>query len=69
MKVNDRVNRNALISYDEGGEGWWPLETLRKLDEQDASTQLLSPRNYMNNDTTAAAIAYDCFGVYLETDY
>ena len=34
-----------------------------------AATQLLSPRNYMNNGTTAAAVAYDCSGVYVETDY
>jgi hypothetical protein len=34
-----------------------------------AATQLLSPRNYMNNDATAAVIAYDCAGVYVETDY
>lgn len=34
-----------------------------------AATQLLSPRNYMNNGTTAAAVAYDCSGVYVETDF
>ncbi|GAA0306585.1 DUF2793 domain-containing protein [Rhodovulum strictum] len=34
-----------------------------------ASTQLLSPRNYMNTGSTAAAVAYDCSGVYVETDY
>jgi len=34
-----------------------------------ASTQLLSPRNYMNNGATAAAVAYDCSGIYVETDY
>ncbi len=34
-----------------------------------AATQLLSPRNYMNNGATAAAVAYDCSGVYVETDY
>ena len=34
-----------------------------------ATTQLLSPRNYMNNGATAAAVAYDCSGVYVETDY
>jgi hypothetical protein len=27
-----------------------------------AATQLLSPRNYMNNGATAAAVAYDCSG-------
>ncbi|WP_333827597.1 DUF2793 domain-containing protein [Pararhodobacter sp.] len=34
-----------------------------------AATQLLSPRNYMNTGSTAAAVAYDCPGVYVETDY
>jgi hypothetical protein len=34
-----------------------------------AATQLLSPRSYMNTGSTAAAVAYDCSGVYVETDY
>lgn len=34
-----------------------------------AAAQLLSPRNYMNNGATAAVVAYDCAGVYVETDY
>lgn len=34
-----------------------------------AATQLLSPRNFMNNGPTAAAVAYDCSGVYVEMDY
>lgn len=34
-----------------------------------AATQLLSPRNYMNTGSTATAVAYDCSGVYVETDY
>jgi len=35
-----------------------------------ASTTFLSVRNYMNNGATVAAtVAYDCSGVYLETDY
>ena len=34
-----------------------------------AATQLLSVRNFMNNGATAAAVAYDCSGVYVETDY
>lgn len=33
------------------------------------STTFLSVRNYMNNGGTASACAYDCSGVYLETDY
>jgi hypothetical protein len=34
-----------------------------------ASTQFLSPRLYLNTGATAAAVAYDCAGLYLETDY
>jgi hypothetical protein len=34
-----------------------------------ASTQFLAPRLFMNNGATAAAVAYDCSGVYLETDF
>jgi len=34
-----------------------------------ASTTFLSVRNYANNGGTASAVAYDCSGVYLETDY
>lgn len=34
-----------------------------------ANTQFLSPRLFMNNGATAAAISYDCSGVYVETDY
>ena len=34
-----------------------------------ATTQFLSPRFYLNTGTTAAAVAYDCAGIYLETDY
>jgi len=37
--------------------------------DQPANTQFLSPRLFMNNGATAAAIAYDCSGVYVETDY
>ena len=33
------------------------------------NTQFLSPRLFMNNGATAAAVAYDCSGVYLETDF
>lgn len=32
-------------------------------------TQPLSTRNFMNNGATAAAVAYDFLGVYVETDY
>ncbi|MDO8985657.1 DUF2793 domain-containing protein [Cypionkella sp.] len=34
-----------------------------------ATTQFLSPRLYLNTGVTAAAVAYDCAGIYLETDY
>ena len=34
-----------------------------------ANTQFLSPRLFMNNGAAAAAVAFDCAGVYLETDY
>ena len=34
-----------------------------------AATTFLTPRNYLNNDTTAAAVAFDCAGVYIETDF
>ncbi|MES2667887.1 MAG: DUF2793 domain-containing protein [Pseudomonadota bacterium] len=33
------------------------------------NTQFLSPRLFMNNGATAAAVAYDCSGAYVETDY
>ena len=34
-----------------------------------ANTQFLSPRLFTNNGATAAAVAYDCSGVYEETDF
>ena len=34
-----------------------------------AATQFLGPRLFMNNGATAAAVAFDCPGAYLETDY
>jgi hypothetical protein len=34
-----------------------------------AANQFLAPRLFMNNGATAAAVAYDCSGVYIETDY
>ena len=34
-----------------------------------AATQFLSPRLFLNNGAAAAAVAYDCAGVYLETDF
>ncbi len=34
-----------------------------------ANTQFPSRRLYLNTGATAAAVAYDCSGVYVETDY
>ena len=34
-----------------------------------AANQFLAPRLFMNNGATAAAVAFDCAGLYLETDY
>ena len=34
-----------------------------------AITLFLSPRLYLYKAATAAAVAYDCSGVYVETDY
>ena len=34
-----------------------------------SAAQLLSPQNFINNGATAAAIAYDFSGTYVETDH
>ena len=34
-----------------------------------AANQFLAPRLFINNGATAAAVAVDCAGVYLETDF
>jgi hypothetical protein len=34
-----------------------------------AANQFLSPRLFMNNGVTAAAVAFGCSGVYVETDF
>ena len=34
-----------------------------------AATHFLSPQLFMNNGATAAAVAYDCSRIYVETDY
>lgn len=34
-----------------------------------ANTQFLPPRLFMKNGAMAAAVAYDCLGGYVETDY
>ena len=33
-----------------------------------APTQMLAPRNFLSNGSTAAAVAYDCAGVYIDSD-
>lgn len=33
------------------------------------ATQFLSPRLFISTGATAAAVSYDCAGVYLETDF
>ena len=33
------------------------------------AAEIPPPRLFMNNGATAAAVAFDCAGVYLETDY
>lgn len=37
--------------------------------ELPANTQFMSPRLFMNTGATAAAVACDCAGVYLVTDF
>ena len=34
-----------------------------------AANRFLGPRLFMNNGATAAAVAFDCSGVYVETDF
>jgi hypothetical protein len=34
-----------------------------------AATQFLSPRLFLNTGATATAVACNCAGVYVETDY
>ena len=34
-----------------------------------ANTQFLSPQLFMTNGAVVAAVAYDCSGAYVETDY
>ena len=55
MRVVDEVSRAA---FEQGIAADLP-----------AATQFLSPRLVLNTGATAAAVAYDCAGVYVETDY
>lgn len=34
-----------------------------------SNTTMLAPRSYLSNVATASAVAYDCCGVYIESDY
>lgn len=64
----------SAIARQEGAGEIWISEILSKLTvkitaDLPANTQFLSPRLYLNTGATAAAVAYDCAGLYLETDY
>jgi hypothetical protein len=37
--------------------------------EEESRGRSLSPRLFLNTGATAAAVAFDCAGVYLETDF
>ncbi len=62
------ICKNSAVS-------WLWVQRTRAVFEQEiaadlpAAAQFLSPRLYMNNGATAAAVAYDCAGVYVETDF
>jgi hypothetical protein len=75
--TTDRV-LTLLISAEPNGSSVWVRvvdEVSGDIFEQQittdlpAVTQFLGPRLYMNNGTTAAAVAFDCSGLYIETDY
>lgn len=75
--ANVRVNlgeANALISGKffvtgvVGGSATPALCSSSKSQRTRQSTQFLSPQLFLNNGATAAAVVYDCSGVYLETD-
>ncbi|UUV43189.1 hypothetical protein RCCWILLIS_17 [Rhodobacter phage RcCWillis] len=77
--VNNTVNVYTIIIYAEpnGSSVFARIvnETDGSVFEHEITTNLptnttfLSVRNYMNNGGAAAAVAYECSGVYLETDY
>ena len=51
-------------------EPWGPRTTIfedETTTDRPATSRFLSPRLYLN--TGAAAIAYDCSGLYIETDF
>ena len=77
--VGSTTNLYSMVIYSppNGASVWARMvnETTGDVFEQElttdipAATTFLSIRNYMNNGGVAAAVAYDCSGVYLETDY
>ncbi len=77
--VSNFANLYTIILYcaPNAGAIWARMvnETTGAVFEQEITTNLptatafLSPRNYMNNGGVAAAVAFDCAGIYLETDY
>jgi hypothetical protein len=66
-----------LYSAPNGASVWVRMvnELTGEVFEQEITTDLpadnvfLSPRNYLSNGAVAAAVAFDCAGIYLETDY
>lgn len=64
--------RGGVFAADGGGRGHDDVGAVFEqeiTEDLPANTQFLSPRLFMNNGATAAAVAYDCSGVYIETDY
>ncbi len=57
------------IDFPRGIHIFWQVFELEITADLPASTQFLSPRLYMNNWSAAAAVVYDCTGVYADTDY
>ena len=65
---------HALCAYSATAFTFWQQHTGADFEQEitadlPANSQFLSPRLYLNPGATAAAVAYDCAGLYLETDY
>ncbi len=70
----DPVHRRRRRTAVRSGCGWSKRSAGAVFEQEitadlPAATQFLSPRLYLNTGATAAAVAYDCAGVYVETDY